>query len=73
MRRAGRNEVRDPAAVGSPNETVSQEEIEQALALIDRMTQDDLEGPEFTYTYGDALAEIMPFPGEVMSLCRCVS
>jgi DNA end-binding protein Ku len=34
---------------------VSQDEIEGALALIDRMTQDDLEGPEFT----DALAKII--------------
>jgi len=53
------DEVRDPVAVDPPNETVSQEEIEQALALIDRMTQDDLEGPEFTDTYTDALAEII--------------
>ncbi|WP_433920639.1 Ku protein [Streptomyces canus] len=53
------DEARDPVAVDPPNETVSQEEIEQALALIDRMTQDDLEGPEFTDTYTDALAEII--------------
>ncbi|WP_331736441.1 Ku protein (plasmid) [Streptomyces canus] len=53
------DEVRDPAAVDPPNETVSEEEIEGALALIDRMTQDDLEGPEFTDTYTDALAKII--------------
>ncbi|MET9463063.1 Ku protein [Streptomyces canus] len=53
------DEVRDPAAVDPPHETVSEEEIEQALALIDRMTQDDLEGPEFTDTYTDALAKII--------------
>jgi DNA end-binding protein Ku len=53
------DEVRDPAAVDTPNETVSEEEIEGALALIDRMTQDDLEGPEFTDTYTDALAKII--------------
>jgi hypothetical protein len=39
---------------------VSQEEIEQALALIARMTRDDLEGPEFTDTYSDTRAKIMP-------------
>ncbi|MEU0206671.1 hypothetical protein [Streptomyces canus] len=39
---------------------MSWEEIEQALALIDRMTQNDLEDPEFTDTYSDALAKIMP-------------
>ncbi|MFF0097660.1 Ku protein [Streptomyces canus] len=53
------DEVRDPAAVDPPNETVSEEEIEGALALIDRMTQDNLEGPEFTDTYTDALAKII--------------
>ncbi|WP_433920929.1 Ku protein [Streptomyces canus] len=53
------DEVRDPAAVDPPNETVSEEEIEQALALIDRMPQDDLEGSEFTDTYTDALAKII--------------
>ncbi|MDH6493574.1 Ku protein [Streptomyces sp. SAI-127] len=49
------DEARDPAAVDPPSETVSEEEIEQALVLIDRMTQDDLEGSEFT----DALAKII--------------
>ena len=53
------DEVRDPAAVDPPHETVSEEEIEGALALIDRMSQDDLEGPEFTDTYTDALAKII--------------
>jgi DNA end-binding protein Ku len=53
------DEVRDPAAVDPPNETVSEEELDGALALIDRMSQDDLEGPEFTDTYTDALAKII--------------
>ncbi|WP_405467589.1 Ku protein [Streptomyces canus] len=53
------DEVRDPAAVGPPNENLSEEEIEGALALIDRMAQDDLEGPEFTDAYTDALAKII--------------
>ncbi|MFF7954069.1 non-homologous end joining protein Ku [Streptomyces griseorubiginosus] len=53
------DEVRDPAAVDPPNETVSEEELEHALALIDSMTQDDLDGPEFTDTYTDALAKII--------------
>ncbi|MDQ0605195.1 DNA end-binding protein Ku [Streptomyces canus] len=53
------DEVRDPAGVDPPHEAVSQEEIEGALALIDRMTRDDLEGPEFTDTYTDALAKII--------------
>ncbi|MEU5046670.1 non-homologous end joining protein Ku [Streptomyces griseorubiginosus] len=53
------DEVRDPAAVDPPNETVSEEELEHALALIDSMTQDDLEGLEFTDTYTDAIAKII--------------
>ncbi|MDT0485390.1 Ku family protein [Streptomyces doebereineriae] len=56
---ASQREVRDPAAVDPPHETVSEKEIEGALALIDRMTQDGLEGPEFTDTYTDALAKII--------------
>ncbi|MEV7891229.1 non-homologous end joining protein Ku [Streptomyces sp. NPDC002817] len=53
------DEVRDPGAVDPPDEAVSQEEIEGALALIDRMTHEDLEGPEFTDSYTDALAKII--------------
>ncbi|MET7690519.1 Ku protein [Streptomyces sp. NPDC005483] len=53
------DEVRDPAAVDPPNETVSEEEIEGALALMESMTRDDLEGPEFEDTYTDALAKII--------------
>ena len=53
------DEVRDPAAVDPPHEEISEEEIEQALALIDRMTQDDLEGPEFSDAYTDALAKVI--------------
>lgn len=53
------DEVRDPAAVGPPQETVSDEEIEGALALIDRMSREDLEGPEFTDAYTDALAKVI--------------
>ncbi|MCX5055071.1 Ku protein [Streptomyces sp. NBC_00474] len=53
------DEVRDPAAVDPPSEKVSEEEIEGALALIDRMTRDDLEGPEFTDAYTDAMAKII--------------
>jgi DNA end-binding protein Ku len=53
------DEVRDPAAVDPPTAEVSDEEIKQALALVDRMTRDDLEGPEFEDAYTDALAKII--------------
>ncbi|MEU3342438.1 Ku protein [Streptomyces sp. NPDC006668] len=53
------DEIRDPAAVDPPHEQVSEEEIERALALIDGMTRDDLEGPEFTDAYTEAMAKII--------------
>ncbi|NUQ96139.1 MAG: hypothetical protein HOY79_06100 [Streptomyces sp.] len=52
-------EVRFPAAVDPPHEKVSEEEIEGTLALIGGMTRDDLEGPELTYAYTEAMAKII--------------
>jgi DNA end-binding protein Ku len=53
------DEIRDPAAIDPPNETVSEEEIEGALALMESMSRDDLDGPEFEDTYTDAIAKII--------------
>ncbi|MFJ9101266.1 Ku protein [Streptomyces sp. NPDC102405] len=53
------DEVRDPAAVDPPHETVSEEEIDGALALMESMTRENLAGPEFEDTYTDALAKII--------------
>jgi DNA end-binding protein Ku len=53
------DEVRDPAAVDPPHETVSEEEIEGALALMESMSRDNLDGPEFEDAYTDALAKII--------------
>ena len=53
------DEIRDPSAVDPPNEKVSEEEIEGALALMESMSRDDLDGPEFEDTYTDALAKII--------------
>ncbi|WP_331724026.1 Ku protein [Streptomyces sp. NBC_00005] len=53
------DEVRDPAAVDPPTEMVSEEEIEGALALMESMSRDDLEGPEFEDAYTDAMAKII--------------
>jgi DNA end-binding protein Ku len=53
------DEIRDPAAVDPPNEQVSDEEIEGALALMETMSRDDLDGPDFEDTYTDALAKII--------------
>jgi DNA end-binding protein Ku len=53
------DEVRDPAAVDPPTADVSDEEIDGALALMETMTRDDLEGPEFEDAYTDALAKVI--------------
>jgi DNA end-binding protein Ku len=53
------DEIRDPAAVDPPNEQVTEEEIEGALALMETMSRDDLDGPDFEDTYTDALAKII--------------
>jgi DNA end-binding protein Ku len=41
------DEIRDPSSLTPPPVEVSDEEIDRALALMDTMTRDDLEGPEF--------------------------
>jgi DNA end-binding protein Ku len=52
------DEIRDPAAVAPKAVEVSDDEIEGARLLIDHMTCDGLEGPEFVDHYMDALAEV---------------
>jgi DNA end-binding protein Ku len=53
------DEIRDPAELLPPPMEVSEEEIEGALALMDSMSRDDLEGPEFEDAYTDAMAKII--------------
>ncbi|GAA4050752.1 Ku protein [Streptomyces shaanxiensis] len=53
------DEIRDPAELLPPPVELTDEEIEGALALMDNMTRDDLEGPEFHDTYTDALAQVI--------------
>jgi DNA end-binding protein Ku len=53
------DEVRDPASLLPPPTEVSEEEIEGALALMETMSRDDLEGPEFEDAYTDAVAKII--------------
>ncbi|MFE6422589.1 non-homologous end joining protein Ku [Streptomyces rochei] len=53
------DEVRDPSSLTPPPVEVSEEEIEGALALMDTMTRDDLEGDEFRDTYTEAVAELI--------------
>lgn len=53
------DEIRDPAELLPPPVEVSEEEIEGALALLETMTREDLEGPEFRDAYTEAMAQII--------------
>ncbi|MFH8776414.1 Ku protein [Streptomyces sp. NPDC017958] len=52
------DEIRDPAELLPPPVEVSDEEIEGALALMDTMTTDSLEGEQFQDHYTEAMAQI---------------
>ncbi|MFE9454997.1 Ku protein [Streptomyces sp. NPDC006739] len=53
------DEIRDPAAVVPAPVQLDEDEINQAIALIEAMTRDDLTGPEFTDHYTEALQEVI--------------
>ncbi|WP_406410265.1 Ku protein [Streptomyces sp. NBC_01614] len=53
------DEIRDPTELLPPPVELTENEIDGALALIDSMTRDDLEGPEFHDEYTNALAQII--------------
>jgi DNA end-binding protein Ku len=53
------DEIRDPAELLPEPVEVSDDEIEGALALMDMMSRDDLEGPEFEDRYTEAMAKII--------------
>ncbi|MFI8169917.1 Ku protein [Streptomyces sp. NPDC085931] len=53
------DEIRDPGELLPPPVELSDEEIEGALALMDSMTREDLEGAEFQDTYTEALEQII--------------
>ncbi|MFJ3446549.1 Ku protein [Streptomyces sp. NPDC086081] len=52
------DEIRDPSELPPPVQ-LSDEEIEGALALMDSMTREDLEGAEFKETYTEALEQFI--------------
>ncbi|MEU3529694.1 Ku protein [Streptomyces sp. NPDC038707] len=62
------DEIRDPTELLPPPTEVSEKEIAGALALMDTLTIDTLEGPEFTDRYTQALAEIIEAKREDKSL-----
>ncbi|MGW7261170.1 hypothetical protein [Streptomyces sp. NPDC054834] len=53
------DEIRDPAELLPPPVAVTDEEIEGALALMETMTVDELEGEEFQDRYTEAIAQII--------------
>lgn len=53
------DEIRDPSELTPPPVELSDEEIDGALALMDTMTRDDLDAPEFRDTYTEAVAELI--------------
>lgn len=53
------DEIRDPAELLPEPVELTEDEIDGALALMDSMTREDLEEPEFEDTYTDALAKVI--------------
>ncbi|WP_435607040.1 Ku protein [Streptomyces ardesiacus] len=53
------DEIRDPSELAPPPVELTAEEIDGALALMDTMTRDDLDAPEFRDTYTEAVAELI--------------
>lgn len=53
------DEIRDPSELLPPAVEVSDAEIEGALALMESMTREDLDDPEFRDTYTEALEQII--------------
>jgi DNA end-binding protein Ku len=53
------DEIRDPAELLPEPVELTGEEIDGAMALMETMTRDSLEGPEFQDAYTDALAAII--------------
>ncbi|MFF0794186.1 Ku protein [Streptomyces spiralis] len=53
------DEIRDPAELLPPPVEVSEDEIKGALALMDTMSVDALEGPDFVDHYTEALEQVI--------------
>ncbi|MYS70377.1 Ku protein [Streptomyces sp. SID5926] len=53
------DEIRDPSSLLPPPVELTDEEIDGALALMDTMTRDDLDSPEFRDTYTETVAELI--------------
>lgn len=65
-----RDEVRDPDTLAPAPVDVGDSEIDEAVALIDAMTVDELEGPDFVDHYTEALEAIIAAKAEGAVLPR---
>ncbi|MFJ8470135.1 Ku family protein [Streptomyces swartbergensis] len=61
------DEIRSPEELLPPPVELSDEEIDGALALMDTMTCEDLEGEESQDTYTEALSQIIEASGSTAS------
>jgi len=62
------DEIRDPSELLPPPVELTDEEIEGALALMETMTREDLEGDEFRDTYTEAVQQIIEAKREGLEL-----
>lgn len=53
------DEIRDPSELLPDEAAVTEEELDGALALMETMSRDDLQGPDFTDRYTEALQKIV--------------
>jgi DNA end-binding protein Ku len=53
------DEIRDPTELLPPPVDVPEDEVEGALALVEMMSRDDLDDPDFRDTYTEAIAQVI--------------
>lgn len=63
------DEIRDRSELTPEQVELTNEEIDEAELLIDSLTRDDLEGPEFTDRYTEAVAELIEAKREGREPC----
>ncbi|MFE2700983.1 Ku protein [Streptomyces mirabilis] len=54
------DEIRDPSELAPDAVELTDDEVTEGQLLIDRLTRDDLDGPEFTDQYTEAVSELIP-------------
>lgn len=62
------DEIRNPSELAPAATEVTHEEISEAEHLIERMTRDNVEGPDFTDRYTEAIAKLIEAKRESLEL-----